>query len=124
MNWRDRQLDSPHRKLEVWELGMKLVRQVYRLTSEFPEDERFGLVSQLRRAAVSIPSNVAEGSARRTSGDYLRFLYDARGSVVEVDTQLELAHQLGYLDGLELESTRETFESLSRALQGLINHLE
>lgn len=103
---------------------MKLVRQVYRLTSEFPEDERFGLVSQLRRAAVSIPSNVAEGSARRTSGDYLRFLYDARGSVVEVDTQLELAHQLGYLDGLELESTRETFESLSRALQGLINHLE
>jgi four helix bundle protein len=74
---------------------MDLVEVVYRLTSEFPSDERFGLTSQLRRSSVSIPSNIAEGAARSSTGDYLRFLHMARGSLSELDTQLILARRLG-----------------------------
>lgn len=89
----------PHKQLMVWQESMALVEQVYLLTASFPGDERFGLISQLRRAAVSIPSNIAEGAARRSSKEYLQFLAMARGSLSEMDTQLELSARLGFIAG-------------------------
>jgi four helix bundle protein len=83
------------RDLDVWQRAMELAVEVYKLTVTFPDSERFGIVSQLRRAAVSIPSNIAEGSGRATKGEYLQFLGHARGSAFEVETQLELARILG-----------------------------
>ncbi len=124
MGWKNENVDRPHRNLEIWRLGMRLTGQIYRLTANFPDDEKYGLVSQLRRAAVSIPSNVAEGSARRMTADFLRFLYDARGSLVELDTQMELSDSLAYLPETETDRIRETYDNLSRGLHGLITKLE
>ncbi|TCO36127.1 four helix bundle protein [Dokdonella fugitiva] len=78
---------------------MSLVELVYRLSRSFPDSERFGLVSQARRSAVSIPSNIAEGAARRSTAEYLRFLSIARGSLSELDTQIQIATRLGYIEG-------------------------
>ena len=86
-----------HHDLKVWCDALDLVEAIYRITSSFPTDERFGLTSQLRRAAVSVPSNIAEGSARRTRAELLQFLYVARGSLAEIETQIQIARRLGYL---------------------------
>lgn len=102
-----------HRDLIVWQRAMSLVEAVYALSSQFPESERFGLTSQMRRAAVSIPSNIAEGRARSRKKDYLHFLHIALGSSAELETQLEIAFTLSfvsrqsYTDALgQLEETR------------------
>ena len=87
---------SGFRDLRVWQGGMDLVEQVYRLTQEFPEHERYGLVSQMQRAAVSVPSNIAEGHTRDSSKEYLRHLSIARASLAELQTQLEIAQCLRY----------------------------
>ncbi|HVT81586.1 MAG TPA: four helix bundle protein [Phycisphaerae bacterium] len=79
------------RDLIVWQKAMELAREIYRVTKQMPADERFGLTNQMRRAAVSIPSNIAEGNARQTLLDYLKFLRVARGSMAELSTQMELA---------------------------------
>jgi four helix bundle protein len=92
-----RRQSRKHHDLEVWRDGLDLVSAIYRLTSSFPSDERFGLTAQLRRAAVSIPSNIAEGAARKSRLDLLRFLDIARSSLAEVETQLEIAHRLDFL---------------------------
>jgi len=93
----DGRLHGDHRDLVVWQKAMQLACNIYRATARFPRAETFGLTIQLRRAAVSIPSNLAEGSARRTSADFLSYLYIARGSQAEVDTQLRLARDLGFV---------------------------
>ena len=85
-----------YRELTVWQKGMDLVVAVYRLTATFPKSETFGLASQMQRAAVSIPSNIAEGNALRQTKAYLRHLAIASGSLAELETQLELAERLGY----------------------------
>jgi four helix bundle protein len=85
----------PHHRLEVWRNAMDLVEAVYAFSSSFPDNERFGLTSQLRRAAVSVP-NIAEGAARRSTAEYLRFLSIARGSLSELDTQLQIATRLRF----------------------------
>lgn len=82
------------RNLEVWTEAVELARAVYRLTVEFPPDERFGLTAQLRRAAVSVPSNIAEGSVRHSRRDFCRFLEVALGSLAEIETQLEIAQDM------------------------------
>jgi len=87
-------LERPHARLEVWRDAMALVEAVYRFTSSFPDSERFGLTAQARRAAVSVPSNNAEGAARRSTPEFLRFLSIARGSLAELDTQLQIAVRL------------------------------
>ena len=88
----------PHERLDVWRDAMALVETVYRLSRSFPDAERFGLTSQVRRCAVSVPSNIAEGAARRSTAEYLRFLSIARGSLSELDTQMQIATRLGYLE--------------------------
>jgi len=87
---------TSYRNLRVWQLGMELTKGIYVLSRSFPKEETHGLSSQIRRAAVSIPSNIAEGHARDSTRDYLRFLAIARGSLAEVETQLMLAESLGY----------------------------
>jgi four helix bundle protein len=86
----------PHQKLEVWQDAMELVETIYRFSAAFPDTERFGLTMQIRRAAISVPSNIAEGAARRSTPEYLRFLSIARGSLSEVDTQIHIAERLGF----------------------------
>ena len=112
-----------HRKLRAFDLAGMLVLEVYRRTKDFPREEQFGLTSQLRRAAVTVASNIVEGFARRTEPDYLRFLEIAFGSAQEVEYQLTLARRLGFLD---LDSA-PTVESLARetckTLNALINAL-
>lgn len=113
-----------HRKLKTWNLGCSLVDRIYDLTAEFPAAEKFNLTSQLRRAAVSIPSNIAEGNGRHTTKDYLSFLYRARGSVRELDTQLTISENQGYLESPEYQSVSEELETLSAHLQAQITSLE
>ena len=101
--------DGPYKKLIVWQKAKSLVKVVYALTRQFPADERFALTDQLRRAVVSIPSNIAEGYGRASNADYAHFLAIARGSLYEVLTQLEIAEDLGYIsvapEELELLAT-------------------
>jgi len=86
----------PHQRLEVWRDAMDLVEVIYRFSSVFPDTERFALTQQIRRCAVSIPSNIAEGAARRSRAEYKRFVSIARGSLSELDTQVQIAERLGY----------------------------
>jgi four helix bundle protein len=101
---------------------MTLVEDVYRVTAVFPDAERFGLVSQLRRAVVSVPSNIAEGAARGSTADFVRFLYIARGSLSEVDTQIQIALRLGFIQGTQ--AIMERIDQLFAQLGGLIKHLK
>jgi len=112
----------PHERLDVWRDSMELVEMIYTLSSGFPGSERFGLTSQMRRAAVSVPSNIAEGAARRSTPEYLRFLSIARGSLSELDTQLQIAIRLGY-SPLEPELT-EIIDRVFAKITALINALD
>jgi four helix bundle protein len=95
------------RDLKIWQKGIEIVKSCYHLTKKFPESERFGLVSQMRRAAISIPSNIAEGNGRETEKEFLRFLYVARGSLAELETQYVLAGELGFGKSPELGAQME-----------------
>ena len=114
--------ERPHERLDVWRDAMSLVEEIYRITATFPDSERFGLTSQLRRAAVSIPSNIAEGAARRSTAEYLRFLSIARGSLSELDTQLQIAIRLGFYD-LDADRSALLGRTFAR-LNALISVLE
>ncbi|QDS98392.1 four helix bundle protein [Adhaeretor mobilis] len=109
-----------YQELDVWKLAMHFTSAIYRLTASFPKDEQFGLSSQLRRAAVSIPSNIAEGHARSSNNELRRFCTIARGSLAEVETQLVIAEDLGYLNPKETEQAHETTTKLGKMLSGLI----
>ncbi len=89
---------ATHEDLDVWKLSMDLVEEVYRLTKKFPSEEKFGLTDQLRRAAVSVPSNIAEGAARQSDKDNIRFLHYSLGSITEIETQLIISNRLGFCD--------------------------
>lgn len=112
--------EKPHKKLIVWQKAMGFVERVYRLTEQFPSQERFGLVAQLRRAAVSIPSNLAEGAARHFVKEQLQSFYIARGSVSEVDTQLEIAFRLRFLTAAEYAESTTALDDVGRLLNGLL----
>ena len=100
---------------------MDLVTHVYAITKDFPDDERFGLTSQMRRCSVSIPSNIAEGQARNTTGEFKQFIGVARGSIAELTTQILISEQLGYLE--DAQHTVEMAEEVGRILSGLIKSL-
>lgn len=108
-----------YKDLMVWQKGMELARQVYRITERFPDEEKFGLVSQLRRAAVSISSNIAEGQARHTTREFVQFVSHAEGSVAEVETQLMLAADLGYYARGRAEDTFGLVSDLRNMLNAL-----
>ncbi|MEM1167170.1 MAG: four helix bundle protein [Planctomycetota bacterium] len=113
------------RDLHAWQRGRTVCSSVYRLTQAFPDDERFGLTSQIRRSAISTPSNIAEGYGRQTPADYLRHLRIARGSLFELQTQLIVASDLGYVaDVPETQDLKDELESLSQLLSGLIRSVQ
>jgi four helix bundle protein len=112
------------RDLVVWQKAMELVVAVYRVTKKFPDDEKFGLISQTRRAATSIPANIAEGYGRNSTQDYIRFLRIAYGSLNELLTHLEVARRLDHLTESDSKPVRELTGDVERLLHALIRSLE
>lgn len=112
-----------HTKLRAFELADTLAVEIYKLTSAFPKEEQYGLVSQMRRAAVSIASNIVEGCARNTEADYLHFLDMAYGSARELQYQLSLSHRLGFAETGAYESVYKLCEDTSKVLNGLVRSL-
>jgi len=108
-----------HRDLIAWQKAMDLVRTIYRQTAEFPEHELYGLARQLRRAAVSVPSNLAEGANRNSRGEFHQFVGTARGSLAEMETQVVIARDLGYMPPRDAEGVLVRIEELGRILTGL-----
>jgi four helix bundle protein len=112
-----------YKELKVWEKSYQLCLEVYRITKGFPKIEIYSLISQMRRAALSIPSNIAEGYGRKTLSEYLRFPYIAYGSVCELETQIMLSGDLGYLNGTQLSKLQKEVGEIERMLQALIKSL-
>ena len=108
-----------HKQLTVWQLAIELVTDVYALSQSFPNEEKFGLTNQLRRASVSIPSNIAEGAARQGNKEFIQFLYVALGSCAEVETQLMIASNLQYAN---IKQVIDKNDQVKKMLQGLIKH--
>jgi len=113
-----------YRDLEVWKRSMRLAKRIYEVTQKFPTEERFGLTNQLRRAAVSVPSNVAEGHARFGSGEFIRFLSIAMGSVAEIETQILLSHDLGYVREALADELLAELDVIGKMLRGLAKSIE
>jgi four helix bundle protein len=114
---------SSYQDLRVWQQSMDLTTAVYAMSLSFPKAEQFGLTSQMRRAAVSIPSNIAEGKGRNGDKEFRLFLFHARGSLLELETQILIAGRLGYIDGNGQQEVLERCKAVGRALAGLINSL-
>jgi four helix bundle protein len=116
-------VDKPHKKLDAWKLSIDLVIDIYRLTATFPTHEKYGLIDQIRRAVISIPSNIAEGAARQTKKEFSNYLHIAQGSLSELDTQLELGRRLDYIDDTSLKVLDDRMERIDKMITGLIHHL-
>ncbi len=114
---------KPHERLEAWRCAMDLVEVIYRTTAVFPVHEQYGLVSQMRRAAVSIPNNLAEGAAREGNREFSRFLSIARGSLSELDTQHQIAIRLGYIDS-RAGQANQLLDRVGKLLSGLMKKLK
>ena len=112
-----------YKDLKIWQKGIEIVDKVYEITSGFPKSELYGLAGQMRRAAVSIPSNVAEGFARKSNKEYKQFLYVSLGSCAELDTQLIIAKRRGYVEGRKAKELAEEINHESRMLSSLISKL-
>ncbi len=113
-----------HKDLDVWKNGIELVILIYQQTKGFPKDELYGMVSQIRRAAVSIPSNIAEGAGRNHDREFIQFLYIALGSLAELDTQLLIALRLEYLKDNEYDILYESIKLIRSQISGLIRYLK
>lgn len=109
----------PHCKLDVWNKSIDFVSEIYKLTSKFPDGEKFGLISQLRRAAISIPSNIAEGAARESKKEFLNFLSIAQGSASEIETQLIISNKLDYISEDTLGKMLNLASDISKMITGL-----
>ena len=113
-----------YKELVVWQKSYKLCLEIYGVTKKFPNEERYGLTSQTRRAAVSIPSNIAEGYGRKSTAEYVQFLYIAYGSTCELETQLLLSQDLRYIISKEGEKLNGNIREIERMLKALINSLQ
>ena len=116
-------MSSSFKDLRVWQEGMKFVVEVYRATAQFPRHELYGLSQQLRRAAVSVPSNIAEGKGHRSDREFGHFLFHARGSLLEVQTQIMIAQELQYIGVEEGHRLLASGDAIGRSLNSLINSL-
>jgi len=114
---------KPHKNLEAWKKAIELTVKTYRLTETLPTDERFGLTAQMRRAAISVASNIAEGAAKDKKKEFIRYLHTARASLSELDTQAVICKELGYLSAKALDLLGEEFERESKLITGLIKFL-
>ena len=110
------QRPKSYKDLHVWQKSLAMVKLIYELTRSFPQDERFGLVTQMRRAAVSVPSNIAEGQSRHTSGEFVQFISHAEGSLAELDTQVLIAIELGFCTQSQAEGILSLIDELQRML--------
>ena len=113
-----------YRKLKIWDKSIILVKAIYKVTSEFPKSEQFGLVSQMRRAAISLPSNIAEGYCRRSTKEYLRHINIAYASLAEVEAQLFVSAELGFISHDALHKAEELTSELGRMFNGLMQSLQ
>jgi four helix bundle protein len=111
-----------HKDLDVWKSAMDLATLTYKLTENFPKSEIFGLTNQMRRAAVSIPSNIAEGAARQTNKEFIQFLYIANGSIAELETQVLLAKKIGY--ATDVVTIEGNLINVGKMINGLIRYLK
>ena len=113
-----------HKDLDVWRAAIDLAREVYEVTKTFPKEEQYGLVSQMRRSAVSIASNIAEGAARQGTKEFVHFLYVAVGSANELDTQIEISKAIEFGEEQRLRTLQQSLEAVSKMLQGLIRSVK
>lgn len=116
-------MEKPHKKLDVWQASMAAAKLIYEITSHFPEEEKFGLVSQIRRAAISIPCNIAEGAARQGKKEFKYFLSMAQGSLSELDTQLEIALSLQFISEEKYDKISALLLRIDKMLSALIRSL-
>lgn len=114
----------PHEKLGVWRKAVDFVILIYEITKSFPLDEKFGLTSQIRRASISISANIAEGAVRQSDKEFLQFLSISQGSSSEVETELSIAHKIGYLEEAKYLELKQEIDGVGRMLVGLSNHLK
>ncbi len=126
MRWEEGRdaVGKSYRDLIAWQKGISLVAEVYRVTQVFPKEEQYGLTSQLRRAAVSIPSNIAEGQGRKSNGEFRHFLHNTTGSLMELETQITIAGVLGFMGQPQTEAMLAKASELGRILNGLINSID
>lgn len=117
-------LQLSHKKLDVYQIALKLVKEVYTITQNFPSEERFLIVNQVRRAAISVCSNLAEGSARKSKQEKIRFFEISRSSAVEIDTQFEIVLILQYVKNDQIKQLEQYLESVFRMISKLISNLE
>jgi len=117
-------INKPHKKLDVWRKSIDLVQIIYDLTKSFPRDEIYGLAKQMRRAAISIPSNIGEGAARQTKREFVQFLHMAQGSLSELDTHLEISKRLNYLKEENLQLISSLMNEIDKMITGLIKSLK
>ena len=111
-----------HKDLDVWNKAMDLVENIYTCTKDFPKEEVYGLSSQIKRAAVSVPSNIAEGAGRKGNKEFIQFLYISMGSLSEVETQILLAKRLGFIENVQ--NITQDIVKIKQMLNGLINYLK
>lgn len=115
---------KPHKNLLAWVKSFELVKDIYIYTKAFPQDEKFGLVSQIRRSSISVPVNIAEGAARKSTKEFVQFLYISLGSATELDTLILLSADLGYIQMAEAAKLIEKLDHISKLIYGLIKKLE
>lgn len=117
-------LSKPHKNLDVWQKSIRLVEEIYRLAPSFPKYEEYGITSQIRRSAVSIPANIAEGAARQTRKEFIQFLHTAQGSLSELDTHLEISKNLKYINEASTGDISMIMSDIDKMLTGLIKSLK
>jgi four helix bundle protein len=115
---------KPHKNLNAWIKSFEFVKEIYSVTDKFPSEEKFGLVSQMRRAAVSIPVNIAEGAARKSNKEFIQFLHISLGSMTELDTLILLSSELGFVEKLQADILIEKLDTIGKIIYGLIKNLE